>query len=220
MDAPDRPWRNLCPRPRHVGQANRWIRPAAKESRFVRPKGDQLCPTSDRGTCPVPVQSREHLGYRLGPPPGRGRLARKLATLPRRDHVQSLRVRGVLLARSIRRLSRWDFAVRDSTCRRFPTLFLSKRTLDSTRRLAARVSMLQCDAPAHSTARRWRCQRLLPAIPDRRRCRKNRRTVQLAEFPFAASILGGDLVLRHNPDERHRDSAIRQKQACRSAALR
>src|SRR6266513_1621630 len=147
MDAPDRPWRNLCPRPRHVGQANHWIRRAAKESRFVRPKGDQLCPTSDRGTCPVPVQSREHLGYRLGPPPGRGRLARKLATLPRRDHVQSLRVRGVLLARSIPRLSRWDFAVRARKCRTFPTLFLPKRGLDSTRTLAAHDLVRPRDAP-------------------------------------------------------------------------
>src|SRR5438034_8401558 len=159
MDAPDRPSRNLCPRPRHVGQANLWIRLAAKESRFVRLKGDQLCPTSDRGTCPVPVQSREHPGYRLGLPPGRGRLARKLATLPRRDHVQSLRARGVSLARSIRRLSRWDFEVRDSTYRRFPTLFLSKRALDSTRSLADIVSMTQCVSPAHTTARRCRSQR-------------------------------------------------------------
>src|SRR6266542_1926169 len=106
------------------------------------------------------AQWPEHQGCRSVLPPGRGRLARNHAEPPRHDHVQSQPVPGVPLTRSTRGLARWEFAVRDSTCRRFPGLFLSKKVLDSTRRLAARVLVLLRDAPARSTARHSRCQRL------------------------------------------------------------
>src|SRR6266498_4193504 len=160
MDVPDRPWQNLCPRPKHAKPANHSIGPGAKESHFARPEGDQLCLAFVRGTCLVLVQWREHPNYMLAPPLGRGRLARKHAEPPQHEHVQSQPVRGASPTRSTRGLARSEFAVRDSTCRRFPGLFLSKRLLDSTRRLGARVSMLQRDAPARSTADHSRCPRL------------------------------------------------------------
>ena len=159
MDAPGRLWQNLPLPPKHVKRANHLIRRATKGSRSARPKGGRLCSAFVRGTCRAPAQWREHPSCRSVPRPVRARAARKRAERPQHDHVQWLFAQGASLTRSARGLASSDFAVRDSTCRRFPGLFPSKRVLDSTRRLAARVSVLRRDAPARSTAGQSRCRR-------------------------------------------------------------
>src|SRR5439155_15436322 len=131
------------------------------------------------------------------------------------DHVQSRPVQGASLTQSARGLASSDYAFRDSTCRRFPRLFLPKRGLDSTKRLAVRTSVLKRDAPAYPTAGQSRCQRLCPVIADMPRSRKSRHTVQLAAFPSAVSILSEDPAPPRNPDEHYQDEATKRKQACR-----
>src|SRR5438094_7116224 len=114
----------------HVIAANHSIRPGAKGLRFVHRAGGRLYPAFVRGTCLALVQWREHQGYKSTPRPGRGRLAPKRAMLPGPDRVRSQRVRGASLTRLTPGLVKSGFVAADSTCKRCPGLFLSKRGLD------------------------------------------------------------------------------------------
>src|SRR5947207_14064490 len=102
----------------HVKRAHHLIHPTTKGSHFARQEGGQLCSTFVQRTCPVPAQSREHPGCRSAPLPGRGRLARKLATLLPRDRVPSLSAQGPSPTASVRDRASSDSAVRDSTYRK------------------------------------------------------------------------------------------------------
>src|SRR5437762_14329264 len=112
----------------HVKRAHHLIHPTTKGSHFARQEGGQLCSTFVQGTCPVPAQSREHPGCKSVPLPGRGRLARRRATLPPRDRVQSRSAQGPSPSRSVRGLASSDSAFRDSTYRKFQRLFRRKRS--------------------------------------------------------------------------------------------
>src|SRR5438552_3527493 len=171
----------------HAGQANHSIRPATKESRSALLAGDQLCLAFVRGTCPAQARSRGHPDCRSTLPPARGPLARKRATLHPRDRVRLRSVQGASPTQSVRDLASWDFAFPDSTYKKFRGFFLSKRGLDSTRKLAARVSKLKRDAPARPTARQSQYRKRSPATRDTPPCRKIRHTVQSADFPSAVS---------------------------------
>ena len=101
-------------------------------------------------------------------------------------------------------LARSDFAVPDSTCRMFPRRLPSRKALDSTRRLAAHVSMLRPGAPAHPIADQLRCRKQSPVSPGTRQCRRILRMARLALAPSAVSIPSTDSARRRHPDARHR----------------